>query len=355
MQRKAISRKQHEALRVPSGWSEQDRALVIQLERILDNLYSKFGRIRLIDLSNELQALIAQYGDDIGALQETAVTNVGFNETTRQLTKTINGSTTNVVSVATLDSNGKIPASQLPSYVDDVLEYASYSNFPVAGETDKIYVALDTGFTYRWSGSQYVRLNTYDPATQSESGLMSATDKRKLDGVAEGATANEGTITGVKMNGNVVGTSGVVDLGAVVQNDSGKADKVSGATNNNFAALDANGNLKDSGHKHSDYLTQHQNISGKADKVSGATNNNFAALDASGNLKDSGHKHSDYLTQHQDISGKADKSSTVSNVTYNSTGKKITKTINGSTTDVVTVVTLKADMAPFTWGELAGQ
>ena len=87
----------------------------------------------------------------------------------------------------------------------------------------------------------------------------------------------------------------------------GKTDKVSSATNNNFAALDASGNLKDSGHKHSDYLTQHQDISGKADKVSSATNNNFAALDANGNLKDSGHKHSDYLTQHQDISGKADK------------------------------------------------
>lgn len=276
MQSKAISRKQHEALRVPSGWSEQDRALVIQLERILDNLYSKFGRIRLIDLSNELQALIAQYGDDIGALQETAVTNVDFNETTRQLTKTINGTTTNVVPVATLDSNGKIPASQLPSYVDDVMEYASSSGFPLTGETDKIYVALDTGFTYRWSGSQYVRLNTYDPATENESGLMSAADKRKLDGVAEGATANEGTITGVKMNGNVVGSSGVVDLGTVLQ-------------------------------------------------------------------------------AHQDISGKADKSATVSDISYNGTGKKLTKTINGSTTDVVTVATLKAAMAPFTWGDLANQ
>ena len=39
-----------------------------------------------------------------------------------------------------------------------------------------------------------------------------------------------------------------------------KADKVAGATNGNFAALDANGNLTDSGHKHSDYLTSHQSI-----------------------------------------------------------------------------------------------
>ena len=48
-----------------------------------------------------------------------------------------------------------------------------------------------------------------------------------------------------------------------------------------------------------------------------------------------------FLTSHQDISGKADKSATVSNVAYDSTNKKITKTINGTTSDVVTVATLK--------------
>ena len=49
------------------------------------------------------------------------------------------------------------------------------------------------------------------------------------------------------------------------------------------------------------YLTTHQDISGKADKVSGATNGNFASLDSNGNLTDSGHKHSDYLTSHQSL------------------------------------------------------
>ena len=43
-------------------------------------------------------------------------------------------------------------------------------------------------------------------------------------------------------------------------------------------------------------------ISGKADKVENATNDNFAGLDSNGNLKDSGKKASDFLTQHQDIS-----------------------------------------------------
>lgn len=51
-----------------------------------------------------------------------------------------------------------------------------------------------------------------------------------------------------------------------------------------------------------------------------------------------------FLTSHQDISGKADKSATVSTVSYDSTNKKITKTINGTTSDVVTAATLKTAM-----------
>lgn len=61
--------------------------------------------------------------------------------------------------VAELDSTGRVPSSQLPSYVDDVLEYASVSNFPQTGEDGKIYVAEDTNRQYRWSGTQYVEIS----------------------------------------------------------------------------------------------------------------------------------------------------------------------------------------------------
>ena len=61
--------------------------------------------------------------------------------------------------VATLDSNGQVPASQLPSFVDDVLEYASKTAFPATGEAGKIYVALNTNLTWRWSGSAYVEIS----------------------------------------------------------------------------------------------------------------------------------------------------------------------------------------------------
>lgn len=61
--------------------------------------------------------------------------------------------------VAELDANGRVPSSQLPSYVDDVLEYASKTAFPTSGETGKIYIARDSNLTYRWGGSQYIEIS----------------------------------------------------------------------------------------------------------------------------------------------------------------------------------------------------
>lgn len=55
--------------------------------------------------------------------------------------------------------DGKIPAAELPSYVDDVVEYASTATFPVTGESGKIYIATDTNKTYRWGGSAYVEIS----------------------------------------------------------------------------------------------------------------------------------------------------------------------------------------------------
>lgn len=62
--------------------------------------------------------------------------------------------------VATLDSDGHVPSNQLPSYVDDVVEYDNLSSFPTIGETGKIYVAKDTNKTYRWSGTSYIYITS---------------------------------------------------------------------------------------------------------------------------------------------------------------------------------------------------
>ena len=61
--------------------------------------------------------------------------------------------------VAELDANGFVKNTQLPSYVDDVLEYANYASLPLTGETGKIYITLDTNLTYRWTGSTYAEIS----------------------------------------------------------------------------------------------------------------------------------------------------------------------------------------------------
>ena len=60
---------------------------------------------------------------------------------------------------ASLDGGGLVPSTQLPSYVDDVLEFADLASFPASGTTGKIYVALDTNKIYRWSGATYIEVS----------------------------------------------------------------------------------------------------------------------------------------------------------------------------------------------------
>lgn len=129
--------------------------------------------------------------------------------------------------VATLGADGKVPASQLPSFVDDVLEFASEAAFPAEGEGGKIFVALDNNKTFRWGGSTYVEISA---------------------GLALGET--QGTA--------YEGSKGKKNADDIADLQADKADKVTGATNGNFAGLDTNGNLTDSGKKAADFATAEQ-------------------------------------------------------------------------------------------------
>lgn len=115
------------------------------------------------------------------------------------------------VQPADLFSDDKIKPSLLPSYVDDVLEYANLASFPATGETGKIYVAKDTNKTYRWSGSQYIEISPAPDLSnyvQKESGKGLSTndfttaEKEKLAGIAAGAQVN--VIETVKVNGTAL-------------------------------------------------------------------------------------------------------------------------------------------------------
>ena len=194
-----------------------------------------------------------------------------------------------------------------------------------------------------------------------------------------GKTSNVGTITGITMNGASKGTSGVVNLGTVItahQDISGKADKsstVSTVTYNTTSkkiTKTINGTTSDvvTAAKivtDGGGITTHQDISGKADKSTTTTAGTYKSVtvNASGIVTGgtnpttiSGYGITDAkiengvitlgsntITPVTDVSGKADKSTTVSGVAYDTTNHKITKTINGTTTDVVTAETIVND------------
>ena len=89
-----------------------------------------------------------------------AITAAGIGAVSTSIVGAANG-------IATLDATGKVPTTQLPSYVDDVIEGANLAAFPGTGETGKIYVALDTNKAYRWSGSVYVEISAAPGSTDS--------------------------------------------------------------------------------------------------------------------------------------------------------------------------------------------
>lgn len=102
--------------------------------------------------------------------------------------------------IATLDSAGLVPSTQLPSYVDDVLEYADLAGFPLTGEASKIYVAVDTGKTYRWSGTVYTEISaspgTTDAVTEGLSNLY-YTDSRARAAISVTQNLTYDNATGV--------------------------------------------------------------------------------------------------------------------------------------------------------------
>jgi hypothetical protein len=77
--------------------------------------------------------------------------------------------------IAPLNGSGLIDSTYLPSYVDDVEEYANVASFPSTGETGKIYVALDENTSYRWGGSGYVAIISGGAPTGNAGGDLSGT------------------------------------------------------------------------------------------------------------------------------------------------------------------------------------
>lgn len=131
---------------------------------------------------------------------EISPTNIGLGNVTNhaQVKRTEMGVANGV---ATLGADGKVPSGQLPSYVDDVLEFENKASFPAKGEAGKIYVSKDTNLTYRWSGSAYVEISA-SLALGETSSTAYAGDKGKalaarVTAVEEKANTNESNVSSV--------------------------------------------------------------------------------------------------------------------------------------------------------------
>jgi hypothetical protein len=89
---------------------------------------------------------------------------------------------------------GKIPATYLPSYVDDIIEVANFAALPLVGESGKIYVTLDDNAQHRWSGSAYI---TFESSPGSTDAVAEGSVNLYFTAARAIAAVTWGTLTGI--------------------------------------------------------------------------------------------------------------------------------------------------------------
>ena len=104
-------------------------------------------------------------------------------------------------------ASGTISADRLPSYVDDVLEFATLANFPTTGESGKIYIAQNTNLSYRWTGSTYIDISSVGTADSALKLItprtITATGDAAYSVSFDGSANVSGTLTLASINANV--------------------------------------------------------------------------------------------------------------------------------------------------------
>ena len=157
--------------------------------------------------------------------------------------------------VASLGTDGKVPSSQLPAFVDDVLEYDKKASFPATGESGKIYVDLATNLTYRWSGSAYVEISpslalgeTSSTAYRGDRGKTAYTHSQLTSGNPHNVTKSDvglgnvenkssATIRGELTSANVTDALGYTPLQTVTAHTHDPGD-IEGGNYSQYAGLD---------------------------------------------------------------------------------------------------------------------
>ena len=172
----------------------------------------------------KVPTVFSDLADDIGFVDKSNFEN-GIENVRAEIALKLDASLKGAANgVAELDANGKVLTSQLPSFVDDVIEAENFAVLPNEGETGKIYVTLDDNKTYRWSGSAYVEISaslalgeTDSTAYRGDRGKIAydhATDANKISsaitsgmykvaGTADGHIASLTAMTGSDIEGSI--------------------------------------------------------------------------------------------------------------------------------------------------------
>lgn len=142
---------------------------ISQISGLQTELDSKLESVSLADLGITATAAELNYVDGVTSNIQTQLNNkaasshnhsaANITSGTLDLARIPSITDAKITSVSASKITGTIPQANLPSYVDDVLEYRSKSSFPQTGEAGKIYVDTTTNLTYRWGGSSYVEIS----------------------------------------------------------------------------------------------------------------------------------------------------------------------------------------------------
>ena len=218
---------------------------------------TKLATARTISLTGDVTGSVSFDGSANASIAATVA-----DDSHNHSISTVTGLSTALASKADL-VDGVIPASQLPSYVDDVLEYASLASFPVTGESGKIYIDTSAPRSYRWSGTVYVDISPTGGNADTATKLATArtitlagdvTGSVSFDGSANVSisttVAANSVALGTDTTGNYVATVAVSGTGLSVSGSGAESAAVtvtSNATNANTAstivARDASGNF----------------------------------------------------------------------------------------------------------------
>lgn len=283
---------QHEPLRVPAGWGKQERALIMQMDEILDDIYRRFGRLRLQDMGKafrqsfaDLEGNYTELIADVGLI-ETRVGDAEGNITTLQ-------QTAEELAISVRDKYDKVSGVDIVAAGIEIsgstyIKIKSGGKFLVDSGNFSIdengNVTINGGGTF--SGSLSAATGTFagslSAATGTFAGTLSAacitSGTMSADRIS-GGTIDATNVTITNLNASNI-TSGTMSASRITSGTM-SADRISGGTltlggNNNangsLIIKNAAGNTIGTWNKDGLSVTAgsfYETVTGKYDKVSG--------------------------------------------------------------------------------------